>query len=207
MLALALTQRYLGNGNVQWDIAELQDRTVVIIGGTTGLGLSAAKACLRAGASVVVCGRNAESVGAASDQLWAPSARVFVGDATDPTTADTAIQLAIDAFGRFDALYHVAGGSGRAAGDGPLHEVTRRRHRSDAAIESRFADLFESRGRRRPFSNAAAAVRCSTWAACWDRALRRSFSPRTSMQQRSRPSSASPRAAPPTTHRTTFAST
>ena len=25
---------------------------------------------------------------------------------------------------RFDALYHVAGGSGRAFGDGPLHEIT-----------------------------------------------------------------------------------
>ena len=35
-----------------------------------------------------------------------------------------AIRLALDAFGRFDALYHVAGGSGRRAGDGPLHEVT-----------------------------------------------------------------------------------
>lgn len=108
--------------------AELQDRTVVIIGGTTGLGLSAAKACLRAGASIVVCGRNADSVDAAKTALGL-SSRVFVGDAADPTTADTAIQLAIDSFGRFDALYHVAGGSGRAAGDGPLHDVT------DAGVE------------------------------------------------------------------------
>ncbi|MEX2093646.1 MAG: hypothetical protein WD971_13260 [Pirellulales bacterium] len=38
--------------------AALEHRSVVIIGGTTGLGLSAAKACIRAGAGVVVCGRN-----------------------------------------------------------------------------------------------------------------------------------------------------
>ena len=43
---------------------------------------------------------------------------------SDSATASAAIRLAIDSFGRFDALYHVAGGSGRRAGDGPLHEVT-----------------------------------------------------------------------------------
>ena len=109
--------------------AALQNRAVVIIGGTTGLGLSAAKACVRAGAGVVACGRNPESV-ARAQQALGSAARVFVGDAAEPGTADTAIRLALDAFGRFDALYHVAGGSGRQAGDGPLHEV------SDDGIEA-----------------------------------------------------------------------
>lgn len=108
--------------------APLQNRSVVIIGGTTGLGLSAAQACLRAGASVVACGRNPESVAEAQAALG-PGAKVFVGDATDPNAAEAAIRSAIDSFGRFDAIYHVAGGSGRQAGDGPLHEV------SDAGIE------------------------------------------------------------------------
>src|SRR3990172_6260632 len=103
--------------------AALQNRSVVIIGGTTGLGLSAAKACARAGAGVVVCGRDPESAASAEKASgWA--ARRLVGDATDPGTADAAIRLALEAFGRFDALYHVAGGSGRRAGDGPLDEVT-----------------------------------------------------------------------------------
>ncbi|HEX3164603.1 MAG TPA: SDR family oxidoreductase, partial [Chitinophagaceae bacterium] len=30
----------------------------------------------------------------------------------------------IEEFGSFDGLYHVAGGSGRKFGDGPLHELT-----------------------------------------------------------------------------------
>src|SRR5262245_40540756 len=95
----------------------LEDRVVVIIGGKTGLGLSAARACVRAGANVVACGRNPESAAAAKASLGDP-ARVFVGDATDPKTADDAIRMAISTFGRFDALYHVAGGSGRLSGDG-----------------------------------------------------------------------------------------
>jgi NAD(P)-dependent dehydrogenase (short-subunit alcohol dehydrogenase family) len=101
----------------------LEDRAIVVVGGTTGLGLSAAQACTRAGARVVVCGRNADSARQAQEILGA-SHRVLVGDATDPATANEAIQVAIKDFGRFDALYHVAGGSGRAFGDGPLHEIT-----------------------------------------------------------------------------------
>lgn len=103
--------------------AALAGRAVVIIGGTTGLGLSAARACVAAGAKVVVCGRNPESAAAAESELGA-AGRSIAGDATDSATARAAIQLAIEAFGRFDGLYHIAGGSGRRAGDGPLHEVT-----------------------------------------------------------------------------------
>lgn len=106
----------------------LEDRAIVIVGGTTGLGLSAAQACARAGARVVVCGRNADSAQQA-EALLGTSHRVLVGDATDSATACKAIQVASKAFGRFDALYHVAGGSGRSFGDGPLHEIT------DDAIE------------------------------------------------------------------------
>ncbi len=95
----------------------------MIIGGTTGLGLSAASACVAAGAHVVVVGRSRESAEAAAETLGETGC-FYVGDATDSATARNAIGLAIERFGRFDALYHVAGGSGRRFGDGPLHEVT-----------------------------------------------------------------------------------
>jgi len=101
----------------------LSGRVVVVIGGTTGLGLSGARACAAAGAKVVAVGRSADSARAAADVLGG-GARVLAGDATDPGTAPRAIDAALDAFGRFDALYHVAGGSGRRMGDGPLHELT-----------------------------------------------------------------------------------
>jgi NAD(P)-dependent dehydrogenase (short-subunit alcohol dehydrogenase family) len=46
------------------------------------------------------------------------------GDACDPASAPRLIEKCIHRFGRFDGLYHVAGGSGRRMGDGPLHEIT-----------------------------------------------------------------------------------
>jgi NAD(P)-dependent dehydrogenase (short-subunit alcohol dehydrogenase family) len=102
----------------------LRHRVVVIVGGTTGLGFSAARACVEAGGRVVVVGRNPDSAKTAGELLGAGSSRVLIADATDSSTAPTAIDLALTDFGRFDALYHVAGGSGRRAGDGPLHEIT-----------------------------------------------------------------------------------
>jgi NAD(P)-dependent dehydrogenase (short-subunit alcohol dehydrogenase family) len=76
-----------------------------------------------AGAAVVVVGRD-EARCRAAVELLGPQARTYTGDAVDPSTSQHAIQLAADSFGGFHALYHVAGGSGRARGDGPLGELT-----------------------------------------------------------------------------------
>ena len=92
----------------------LESQVIVIIGGTTGLGLSAARACLASGAAgVVVTGRNPESAQAAREVLGS-RAETLIGDAIDGSHAETAIALAVERFRRFDALYHVAGGSGRS---------------------------------------------------------------------------------------------
>lgn len=101
----------------------LQNKSIVIIGGTTGLGLSAAKAFVREGARVVVVGRNDDSVREAAKILGA-SAVALAGDATVPGTAQHAITTCLEKFKSFDGLYHVAGGSGRKFGDGPLHELS-----------------------------------------------------------------------------------
>jgi NAD(P)-dependent dehydrogenase (short-subunit alcohol dehydrogenase family) len=101
----------------------LNKKNIVIIGGTTGLGLSAAKAFVATGANVVVVGRNEESAIAAQSELGT-SAIAITGDATKESTAMNAIETCIKQFGSFNGLYHVAGGSGRKMGDGPLHELT-----------------------------------------------------------------------------------
>jgi NAD(P)-dependent dehydrogenase (short-subunit alcohol dehydrogenase family) len=101
---------------------QLQDRVIVIIGGTTGIGRSGARACVAAGASVVVVGRNRDNCERAEQELG-PQCVSLCGDATRRATAIEAIALARDTFGRFDGLYHVAGGSGRIMGDGPLEEI------------------------------------------------------------------------------------
>lgn len=101
----------------------LQGKVIVIVGGTSGLGLSAAQACVRAGASVVVVGRDEPKCAAAVAALGTPS-RALRGDGCDPRTAANAIHEAVTAFGGFNGLYHVAGGSGRRQGDGPLDQLS-----------------------------------------------------------------------------------
>jgi NAD(P)-dependent dehydrogenase (short-subunit alcohol dehydrogenase family) len=100
----------------------LADRVVLVVGGTTGLGLAGARACVAAGARVVVVGRNPESCKAAVAALG-HGVLALPGDAALPDTAEAAVELAVREFGKLDALYHVAGGSGRKLGDGPLHEI------------------------------------------------------------------------------------
>jgi len=101
----------------------LNNKNLVIIGGTTGLGLSAARAFVENGANVVVVGRNEENVTEAGSILGS-KATAIAGDAVEPLTAILAIDACIRNFGSFNGLYHVAGGSGRKMGDGPLHELT-----------------------------------------------------------------------------------
>src|SRR5262249_15502666 len=101
----------------------LAGKSIVIIGGTTGLGFSAAKAFVTNGARVVIVGRNRASLKAAQRELG----KAVVGlsaDASNPQTARRAVELAVRKFRKLDGLYHVAGGSGRSMGDGPLHELT-----------------------------------------------------------------------------------
>ncbi|TDI69194.1 MAG: SDR family oxidoreductase [Bacteroidetes bacterium] len=101
----------------------LSDKNIVIIGGTTGLGLSAALALVKKGARVVVTGRNQESCNQAQDQLGDQGLAIS-SDATLEGSAEEAIQNCLTKWNQLHGLYHVAGGSGRKAGDGPLHEMT-----------------------------------------------------------------------------------
>src|SRR2546423_773447 len=104
-------------------LPKLANKVIVVVGGTTGLGFAAAQAFVEAGAMVVVVGRNPENVARAEAALGG-AGKALAGDASDPQTAPTAIEAALKHFGGFHGLYHVAGGSGRKRGDGPLHEIS-----------------------------------------------------------------------------------
>lgn len=101
----------------------LMNKSIVVIGGTTGVGLSAAQALVRNGANVVVVGRNPESCLLAELNLGS-NARAKQGDAMQPQTALDAIQLCIREFGSFDALYHVPEESEELSSDAPLHHLS-----------------------------------------------------------------------------------
>ena len=48
----------------------------------------------------------------------------FVGDLREPSATDGALTGCLELFGRVDAIFNVAGGSGRQFGDGPVHECS-----------------------------------------------------------------------------------
>lgn len=104
-------------------MSRLSGKVIVILGGTSGLGLSAARALTKEGARIVVVGRSPDKVRTAERELGA-GALGLTGDAMQPDTATEAVALAVKQHGGFHGLYHVAGGSGRRQGDGPLHELT-----------------------------------------------------------------------------------
>lgn len=108
-------------------MSALANKVILVMGGTTGLGLSGAGAFVNAGAQVIILGRNQESLHSALDHL--KTAIGITEDAKNPLATVQAIDLAVKHFGRLDGLYHVAGGSGRKHGDGPAHEL------SDEGIE------------------------------------------------------------------------
>jgi len=109
----------LGNINIM----NFKNTTYIIMGGTTGMGLAAAIALKEKGANLVVVGRNPESCSAAERTLG-DGVLSFNGDATNPETMKKAIALAHRSFGAISGLFHVAGGSGRKWGDGPLDKIT-----------------------------------------------------------------------------------
>jgi NAD(P)-dependent dehydrogenase (short-subunit alcohol dehydrogenase family) len=102
---------------------QLANKVLVVVGGSTGLGLSAARTFAREGARLVIVGRNRTSLAKAQRELGRACIAIS-GDASDPKTANRAVAQALKTFGAFHGLYHVAGGSGRKAGDGPLDQLT-----------------------------------------------------------------------------------
>src|SRR5688500_16482472 len=91
---------------------QLANKVLVVVGGSTGLGLSAARAFAREGARLVIVGRNRTSLAKAQRELGRVCIAIS-GDASDPRTANRAVAQALKTFGAFHGLYHVAGGSGR----------------------------------------------------------------------------------------------
>jgi len=103
----------------------LREKRCLVVGGTTGLGLAAARRFLEEGAVVAIAGRSPEKGAAAVAEL-SPGGdiRYFVGDASREDSVESLVEEAWSTFGGMDVLYHVAGMSGRRYGDGALHECT-----------------------------------------------------------------------------------
>jgi len=100
-----------GSAAAEYAGAEYAGRVVIVTGGTRGIGAGIARAFLRAGAEVLVCGRT-EPTGAASLPGAAGRTAAFVrADLRDPDQAQRVIGAAVDRFGRLDVVVSNAGGS------------------------------------------------------------------------------------------------
>ena len=91
----------------------MKDKIVLITGGTSGIGLAAARLFLQRGASVVLAGRSAERGEAAVAKLSADRspARIFFVAGDVRRTADCAsiVAAAVEHFGGIDVLVNSAG--------------------------------------------------------------------------------------------------
>lgn len=89
----------------------LQDRVVLVVGGTAGLGAAIAAAAVREGARVAVAGRRPERAAHRVAELEAVGAEVLAirCDVGDPESARSAVEATVARFGRIDALVNSAG--------------------------------------------------------------------------------------------------
>ena len=93
----------------------LANKTALITGGNSGIGLATAKLFIAEGAKVTITGRNKETLDEAAKELG-PNAFAVAADATDVAATQAAIKQAAEKFGKLDILFANAG----IPGDTPL---------------------------------------------------------------------------------------
>jgi NAD(P)-dependent dehydrogenase (short-subunit alcohol dehydrogenase family) len=89
----------------------LANKTALITGGNSGIGLATAKVFVAEGAKVVVTGRNRATLEAAASELG-PNALALVADATDIAATEAAFRKGAEKFGKYDILFANAGIAG-----------------------------------------------------------------------------------------------
>ena len=88
----------------------MQDKQILISGGTSGIGLAAAKLFVAAGAKVALLGRSAERGRQALAELAAGEQAIFVqGDVSRLQDCKQVVEQVVDAWGGLDVLVNSAG--------------------------------------------------------------------------------------------------
>ncbi len=89
-------------------MARLENMTAVITGGNSGIGLATAKAWAAEGATVIITGRNQETLATAAAEIGEGTATV-AGDLRDADVRARLVDAVGEAGGRVDALFANAG--------------------------------------------------------------------------------------------------
>ena len=92
-------------------LLDLKNKTAVVIGGTSGIGLALTRGLAQAGADVVPTGRRAEQVRNAADEVVALGRRSFVQtcDVTDNASLERLLQSVCNEFSSVQILVNCAG--------------------------------------------------------------------------------------------------
>jgi NAD(P)-dependent dehydrogenase (short-subunit alcohol dehydrogenase family) len=93
----------------------LSNKTALITGGNSGIGLATARLFVAEGAKVVITGRDQARLEAAAKELG-PNALALQADVTDIAATEAAIRQGAEKFGKYDVLFVNAG----IAGSTPL---------------------------------------------------------------------------------------
>jgi NAD(P)-dependent dehydrogenase (short-subunit alcohol dehydrogenase family) len=86
----------------------LANKTALITGGNSGIGLATAKLFVAEGAKVAITGRDQARLEAAAKELG-PNALAIVADATDVAATEQAVAKAVEKFGKLDIVFANAG--------------------------------------------------------------------------------------------------
>lgn len=99
---------------------------VCVVAGSTGIAAASALRFSAEGARVFVASRTEEHCRALVDEIAGRGGEAAwaTADLSEDGAADRVLAEAGECFGRVDALFNVAGGSGRRYGDGPVHRAT-----------------------------------------------------------------------------------
>jgi NAD(P)-dependent dehydrogenase (short-subunit alcohol dehydrogenase family) len=90
---------------------EFAGKVAIVTGGSKGIGREVATMLTARGASVILVGRGLTALEAAADMMRGAGQRplVVAGDVASAGTAERAVALAMDRFGRVDVLANIAG--------------------------------------------------------------------------------------------------
>lgn len=107
-------------------MAEASEEKVYLLTGSTGIASATARLAAKIGARVFIISKEEESCRALSTELEGAGGECgfYVADLTVESEAVAAVRECAAHYGRVDALFNVAGISGRRYGDGPVHECT-----------------------------------------------------------------------------------
>jgi NAD(P)-dependent dehydrogenase (short-subunit alcohol dehydrogenase family) len=100
--------------------------SVYLITGSTGIGGATARLAAAQGSRIFVVSRTEDHCRSLAEEIATAggSAAYYAADLTNGAAVKQAVQACVETFGRIDALFNVAGISGRRFGDGPIHECT-----------------------------------------------------------------------------------